>query len=440
MSPVQTRLVIRRARLVRDPPVAEATVVVQGGRILRVALAGEAVPPEPGDWEIDAAGRLLVPGCIDAHTHLALGQLLRFAGLPARYPGSPKALRQGFRRPVEERLGPAEVEALAAAAALAALRAGTTTVLGLERGAPGAELDTLLAAERAVRRIGIRAVLAHGASDLGGADRGRASARAALDFSTPRAADPMVRGMAGLDGLHATTRDTLHALAEPAARFGLHAALEEDGADLDRAWGLDHKWPVQMLDDAGLLGPRAVLAHMTTLATPEAEAVRAADGVLVAPLRAARFWGAPTLSLEIAAAVEAPVALGTDGIFPDLAGEAVELAAQLRVRRSATPPPPEYLAHAVWPTGAALAGQLLGTRLGAIEAGAAADLVLLEWRPGAVVPEGRGGDAAVLWAGAPAAWVVVAGEVRLREGIPLGLDPEEISARAVEAALRALAD
>ncbi len=57
-----------------------------------------------------------------------------------------------------------------------------------------------------------------------------------------------------------------------------------------------------------------------------------------------------------------------------------------------------------------------------------------------MVPEGRGGDAAVLWAGAPAAWVVVAGEVRLREGIPLGLDPEEISARAVEAALRALAD
>jgi hypothetical protein len=134
------------------------------------------------------------------------------------------------------------------------------------------------------------------------------------------------------------------------------------------------------------------------------------------------------------------VALGTDGIFADLAGEAVELAAQLRVRRSASPPPAEFLADSVWPTGATLAGQLLGARLGAIETGAAGDLVLLEWRPGAVVPEGRGGDAAVLWAGAPAAWVVVAGEVRLREGIPLGLDPEEISARAVEAALRALAD
>jgi cytosine/adenosine deaminase-related metal-dependent hydrolase len=437
---VQTRLVIRRARLVRDPPASNATVAVVGDRIVRVALDGEGVPPEPGDWEIDAAGRLLVPGGVDAHTHLATGQLLRFAGLPARYPGSPKGLRQGFRRPVEERLGPDDVEALATSAALGALRAGTTTVLGLERAMPGAELETLLAAERAVRRVGIRAVLAHGASDLGGGDRGRASAQAALAFAGPRAADPMVRGMAGLDGLHATTRETLQALAEPASRFGLHAALGEDGADLERAWGLDQKWPVQMLDDAGLLGARTVLAHMSTLSTPEAEAIRTADAVMVATLRASHFWGVSPLSLEIAAAVEAPVALGTDGLFADVGGEALELAARLRVRRSGSQPPAEFLADSVWPTGPTLAGQLLGVRLGVIEEGAAADLAILEWRPAAVVPEGRGGDAAVLWAGAPAAWVVVAGRVRLREGIPLGLDPEEISARAVEAARRALAD
>jgi cytosine/adenosine deaminase-related metal-dependent hydrolase len=146
------------------------------------------------------------------------------------------------------------------------------------------------------------------------------------------------------------------------------------------------------------------------------------------------------MSLELAAAVEAPVALGTDGLFSDLAGEALELAAYLRVRRSASPPPAEFLADSVWPTAATLAGQLLGARLGVIDAGAAADLAILEWRPTGVVPEGRGGDAAILWAGAPAAWVIVAGQVRLREGIPLGVDPDEVSARAVEAARHALAD
>ncbi|MEI7703744.1 MAG: amidohydrolase, partial [Deltaproteobacteria bacterium] len=84
---MSTRLVIRRARLVRDPPATGATVVVEGDRISRVALAGEPVPPEPGDWEIDADGRLVVPGGVDTHTHLGMGALLRFAGLPVRYPG-----------------------------------------------------------------------------------------------------------------------------------------------------------------------------------------------------------------------------------------------------------------------------------------------------------------------------------------------------------------
>ncbi|HET8732648.1 MAG TPA: amidohydrolase family protein, partial [Anaeromyxobacteraceae bacterium] len=336
------RLVIRGARLLGDPPATGVTFVVVGDRIARVAPAGEAVAAEPGDWDIEAAGRLLVPGGVDAHAHLAMGALLRFAGLPVRYPGSPRALRQGFRRPVEERLGPADVESLAAAAALSALRAGTTTVLALERGAHGAEEETLLAVERAVRAVGIRAVVAHGASDLGGADRGLASARAAEAFAAPRAADPLVRGMAGLDGLYATTRATLDALAGPAARFGLHASVGEDGSDLERSWGLDRKWPVKLLEEAGLLGSRTVVAHGSSLAAPEAEAMRAADAVLAVAPRAARFWRSGLSGLDVAALAEAPVALGTDGLFPDLAGEAVELVAHLRRRGSGPPPPAEY--------------------------------------------------------------------------------------------------
>ena len=285
-----------------------------------------------------------------------------------------------------------------------------------------------------MRAVGIRAVLAHGASDLGGVERGRASARAATEFAAPRVGDPLVRGMAGLDGLHATTRETLDALTEPAGRFGIHASIGEDGSDLERAWGLEQKWPIQLLDDSGLLGSSTVVAHASTLSSPEAEAIRAADAALVVPLRAARYWGVDPASLDLAAAAEVPIALGTDGLFPDLGGEAVELAAHLRRRRSAPPPGADFLEDSVWPTGAALAGQVLGTRLGMVEAGAAADLAILEWRPAAVEPEGRGGNAAVLWAGAPASWVIVGGEVRLREGVALGVDPVEVSARAVEAA------
>ena len=56
MAPVSTRLVIRRARLVRDPPADGATVVVEGGLITRVALPGEPVCAEPVPYREVAPG------------------------------------------------------------------------------------------------------------------------------------------------------------------------------------------------------------------------------------------------------------------------------------------------------------------------------------------------------------------------------------------------
>jgi len=437
---VADRIAIRGAVLAGDPPRSGVTVVVEGARIAAVAPPGEPVEPLPGDWNVDADGRLLVPGAVDAHTHLALGPLLRLAGLPERFPGTLRGLRAGFRRPVEDRLDPAALEALARASALSALQAGVSCVLALERGAAGEELESLAAVERAVRQVGLRAVLAYGASDVGGAERGLAAARAALEYGERRRGDPLVRGMAGLEGLHVTTGATLDALAEPALRFGLHASVAEDGADLERSWAVDGKRPIALLEAKGLLGPRTVVAHGSTTGSEEASLLCRADATLVATPRAAAFWGGELPPFEILAAHEVPVALGTDGIFHDLAGEAVALTAHLRWRRSGPPPPSELLGHAVWPTGGTLAGQLFGERLGAIEPGALADLAILEWRPSGVPPEGTDGDVAILWAGARAAWMIVGGEVRLREGVPLGVDPAEVAARASEAARRVLAD
>ena len=434
------RILVRDALLAGEPPRTGVTLVLEAGRVARVAAAGEPVPSCPGDWEIDARGRLVVPGRVDAHTHLAAGGLQRVAGLPGRWPGSARGLRVGFRRPLEERLDPAAMEALATAGALAAVRAGVTTVLALERGMPGREAETLEAAERAVRAVGLRAVLALGASDLGGPGRAAAAVRAAEAFGRAREGDPRVRGTMGLDGLHATTRGTLESLAEPARRLGLHASVAEDGSDLERSWALDGQWPVLLLRQAGLLHPRTVVAHGSTLGTLEAEALRDADATLVMTPRAAAFWDAEPASPEILAAVEPPVALGTDGIFPDLAEEAVALAQRLRRRRSGPPPPDGWVGRSVWETGAILAGAILGERLGRIEEGAAADLAVLEGRPGGAAPEGSDADVALLWAGAPAAWVVVGGEVRLREGAPVGVDPREVAARAAEAARRVLSD
>jgi imidazolonepropionase-like amidohydrolase len=70
----QTALVIRGVTLIDGtgrPPVADATVVVDGGRIVQVAT-GVAAPPA-GAQVIDGRGKFLMPGLIDVHTHLRGG-------------------------------------------------------------------------------------------------------------------------------------------------------------------------------------------------------------------------------------------------------------------------------------------------------------------------------------------------------------------------------
>jgi predicted amidohydrolase YtcJ len=69
-------LLIRNAKVYTvDPaqPRAEA-VAVKGGRIAVVGDDTEAVEAAPRQaQEVDAAGRLVLPGFIDAHNHVRLG-------------------------------------------------------------------------------------------------------------------------------------------------------------------------------------------------------------------------------------------------------------------------------------------------------------------------------------------------------------------------------
>ena len=432
------RLVIRDAVLAGPEPRVGATIVVEERYVAAVLSQDQRVEPRPGDWEVDAAGRLVLPGGVDAHCHLAVGQLLRLAGLPPRLWHSVAEVRSQFRTPLEAQLDPVALEALAAAGALAALRAGVTCVLDLARGEPGREDEALPAVARGVRRVGLRAALAYGANDLGGAHRGLAAARAGAAFSREVADDRLLCGMAGLDGLAGTGPRTLGALAEPASQHGLHASVAEDDADLAHAYATAFLRPVPYLGQSGLLGPRTLLAHGSTVNGDEAALLARTEASLAVAPRAALAWGLSLPPLDALAVHDVSMAIGTDGLYPDLAGEALALEMTLRRTRGQAPFYSELLGHVLWPGGAAVASRLWGAPIGTIAAGALADLVVLEWRPPFPMPEASEGDSALLWAGVPAAWAIVDGVVRLREGRLLGGDEAEIAARAREAAVRVL--
>jgi imidazolonepropionase-like amidohydrolase len=74
----QSRLLIKNGTLIdgsgRDP-VANTLIAVEGNRIAHVCNAQGAMRPEcPDDRLIDAAGKFILPGLIDAHCHISLHQ------------------------------------------------------------------------------------------------------------------------------------------------------------------------------------------------------------------------------------------------------------------------------------------------------------------------------------------------------------------------------
>uniref|UniRef100_UPI001F585C24 amidohydrolase family protein n=3 Tax=unclassified Anaeromyxobacter TaxID=2620896 RepID=UPI001F585C24 len=282
--------------------------------------------------------------------------------------------------------------------------------------------------------LGLRAVLAHGARGAGGEEEVRASAA----FAARHATDARLRGAVGIAGLFETTEETL-ALAGAHAGAGVHACLGEDEADLAHAFARFGRRPLEVLAAHGLLGPRTLVAHGGTTVHAEAVMVADARAVLAVTPRAAMFFGAPVPALLDFAGLGVSIAFGTDGLFPDVAGEAFHAATLLRHAGRSAGAAGSLVGKVAWPTAARLASEAFGETLGCLEAGALADVVVLDWRPPVPLPELPGGDLALLWAGAPAAWVVVDGEVRLREGRLLGADEAAIAAEAREAA-RSLLD
>jgi imidazolonepropionase-like amidohydrolase len=78
MTNSSPQLLIRNGTLVdgsgRDP-VPNALVIVEGNRITRAGPSGGAMRPEsPDDRIIDATGKYILPGLIDAHCHISLHQ------------------------------------------------------------------------------------------------------------------------------------------------------------------------------------------------------------------------------------------------------------------------------------------------------------------------------------------------------------------------------
>jgi putative selenium metabolism protein SsnA len=361
-----------------DPPrVVAGNLRVADGKI---AAIGAGAAAQLNDEIVDCGGAVLMPGLVNGHTHL-------YSSLAAGMPAPPRQPRNFHEilRFIWWRLDRAHtldsVEVSGQIGALAALRCGTTTLID-HHASPNAIDGSLSALERGIATIGCRAVLCYEVTDRNQpneARQGLAENERYIKDCQPRACGRFA-GMVGAHASFTLDEDSLAGCVELAARLGvgvhIHAAegpvderitLERFGCGL-----LERFERVGLLDRTG-----TILAHGTHLSDDDFAIVNArTDTISLAHNPSSNMNNA--VGYTPVARLSHPPLLGTDGIGGDMWREA--RTAEFKSHDAGLPLPfgrsLEMLVQS-----ARFASTCLGVKLGVLEPGAAADLLLTDYCP-----------------------------------------------------------
>ncbi len=414
-----------------DPPAVKAgSLRVTDGLISAV---GKDIIAEPGDEVVDCDGAVLMPGLVNGHTHL-------YSALAAGMPAPPRQPRDFHEilQLIWWRLDRAHtlesVEASGHIGALAAIRCGTTTLFD-HHASPNAIAGSLTALETGIAAIGCRSVLCYEVTDRNRATEGleglAENERYALLCQGRRGGQ-----FAAMIGGHASftmTDESLRGCAELAKHYGVgvHIHVAEDPVDAQITMDRFHCGLIERLHRCGVFeAAGTILGHGTHLSAADLDAVNASEHISLAHNPSSNMNNG--VGYTPVAQLKAPPQLGTDGIGADMWREA--RVAEFKSHDSQLPVP---FGRSLGMLGqsARMASKSLGVKLGSLEPGAAADLVLTNYRPATPLTEGNLAGH-FLYAMGPefVRDVMIAGEWRLRDGKMVACDEAAMRRRSSEIA------
>lgn len=417
---------LRGGTLVEFEPAAVEVAdlrVVEGAIVAR----GPSLPLEPGDEEIDVRGKWIVPGLVLGHRHLYTS-LARGMPPPSPLPQSPAEARERGLWRYDAALDLDAVQVAATVGALEALSCGVTTLFDLHS-SPSAIEGSLVRVALGVNEVGLRGVLAYETTDRNGALAREEALHENLAFC--RKARGRFRGMMGAHASYTLASDALIGLrqAMEATGAGLHIHLSEDVSDERLSVERFGQGPATRLLEAGLLGPRTLVADAVQVSWPDLSTVLGTGAWLAHNPRS-------NMALQVgyapAGKFGARALFGGDSMGADLWTEAqlgylraTEAEQRIDVLR--------YLVNAQ-----RLASELFGVPLGRLEPGAVADLVVLDYHPMApVAPASPNNLVEHLFFAAGSRHVesvMVDGVWRLWARRPLSVDSAKVAEQAQEVA------
>jgi putative selenium metabolism protein SsnA len=378
----------------------------------------------PSDEVVDCTGKLVIPGNVCAHTHL-YSALARGMPGPRVQPTNFLEILQHIWWRLDRALDEPGIRSSALVGAIDAVRAGTTTLVD-HHASPNAIDGSLDMLADSLEAVGVRGILCYEVTDRDGRERRDRGLRENDRFLSGNRRT-LMRGNIGAHASFTLEDDSLAALAEMARHYdtGVHVHVAEDAWDEEDSIRRSGQRTAARLADAGIFRDSSVAAHGVHLDGEELGLIQARGTWLVHNCRSNMN---NSVGIAPVAHFGEKAALGTDGIDGDMFAES--RTAFFRARESSLSTSAEHFARML-AAGSSLASTYFRSRLGRIEPGALADLVVLNYDP---PTELTASNFAWHWmfglTSDHVESVMVGGQWVMRAGQIIGVDEEKIRAEA----------
>ena len=418
-----------------DAPYLESGAVVTDGELIREVGEYEALRKKYPDAEfVDAKGGVIMPGLINAHTHIYSG-LARGLSIKGNNPTNFLEILEGTWWAIDRKLDLDGTRACAYATILDCIRNGVTTIFDHHASfcqIPG----SLFAIKDVAKELGMRACLCYEVSERDGEEKCDQSIRENAEFArwAKKEDDDMIKAMFGGHALFTISDRTFEKMVKANdGMTGFHIHVAEgmnDVYDSLRNYGTR---PVNRLLYNGILGEKTLLGHCIHISPAEMDMIRE-TGTMVVNNPESNMGNAVGCS-PVLQMIEKGIlkGMGTDAYTHDML-ESLKVFLIIQRHNACLP-------NVAWGEGVQMlfennrkiAGRFFSKPLGILRAGAAADVIVMNYKNFTPFSdENVDGHMIFGMNGRNCRTTVINGRLLYKDGEFTGIDEERIDAWVLE--------
>ncbi|MBR3641846.1 MAG: putative aminohydrolase SsnA, partial [Oscillibacter sp.] len=391
---------------------------------------------------LDAHGGVIMPAFINAHTHI-YSALARGLSIVGNDPKNFYEVLDGTWWAIDRRLTMEGTRASANALYMDCIKQGVTTIFD-HHASYGEIPGTLHTIAESAKRFGVRSCLCYEVSDRDGEEKCLQAIRENADFiaECDKSRDPMLAAMFGGHALFTISDRTFDRMVEANdGRTGFHIHVSEGMNDVYDSLQNYGRRPVQRLHDHGILGERTLLGHCIHVNPAEMELIAETKTMVV---------NNPESNMGNAVGICPVLALFRRGILLGMGTDAYtnDMLESLKValcsQRSQNCLPNVgwgEVTQMLFTNNARIAEKYFPVTLGVLKAGAAADIIVMDYKPFTPFSD-ENIDGHILFGmtGRQCQTTIANGRLLMYERELVGVDEEAENAHILEAAKKLWGD